>query len=66
MYLMEGVSYREVHLQGYPNWGRFIERSVSYIEGVSYREEYFLKGGSTVCKILMGIVLPKETATTNF
>ena len=45
---MEGVSYIEGPLQGYPNWGRFIEKSVSYIEGVSYREcTGILKGDST-------------------
>ena len=38
-YLTEGVSCREEGpLQGFPNWGSFIEKSVSYIEGASYRE----------------------------
>ena len=47
MYLTEGVSSREGPLQGFPNLGCFIEKSVSYIEGVSYRE-CILQGGSTV------------------
>ena len=47
VFLTEGVSYKRVPYKDFQIWCSFIEKSVSYIEGVSYRE-CILQGGSTV------------------
>ena len=47
VFLTEGVSYKRVPYKDFQIWCSFIEKSVSYIEGVSYRE-CILKGDSTL------------------